>query len=376
MVNKKKLEEAMKYNPEDDTGIFFKDTNVIFYDGLDESKFKLYGSGVVGEKTYYRFSNEELKKIASVSNDVHWLATHSSGLSLHFKSNSRLIKLRVLGNDAPNMRNMEFMAQCGFDLYYKEDGESQYHFHNPTFPCYIDVKKYMALIGAFRDKKEREFILYFPLYSGVLSLEIGLEEDSYSLPSFIEDNKRIVCYGTSILQGGCASRPGLATTNVISRVLNKDVLNYGFSGAGLLEKEVGEIIASRSNIDLLIIDAEANAGCDKWMAENFELFLNEFYKNYPELKVIVMNKIQMNIDEYIPRNKRIKDYYESFLRRMVNKYKKKGKEIYFVDNYHLFNNKELHWSEYTVDGVHPNDLGMYYLNKNYLKAIRKVLNIK
>lgn len=376
MVNKKKLEEAIRYEPIDDTGIFFKDVKVNFYDALNEDMFKLYGTGVKEEKTYYRFSNKELASIASVSDNVHWLATHSAGLSLHFKSNSRYIEIRTVENDIPNMKNMEFFAQCGFDLYYKNKKDKQYHFHNVSFPNYIDTKKFIATLGAFREKEEREFILYFPLYLGVLSLEIGLEEGSYAKPTFIEDKNRIVVYGTSIIQGGCVSRPGLATTNVLSRVLNKDVLNYGFSGAGLLEREIGEIIATRDNIELLIIDAEPNAGCDKWMANNFELFLNEFYKRYPSLKVIVMNKIQMNIDEYIPRNKRIKDYYENFLRGMVKKYKKKGKEIYFVDNYHLYDNKFLNWTEYTVDGVHPHELGMYYLTLNYLKNIKKVLKIK
>lgn len=373
MVNKKKLDEAVHYYEEDDTGIYFKDTEVEYFNGLDSTKFKMYGRGVNDNKNFYRFSEEEIEKIKPISKDVPWLATHSAGISLHFKSDARFIKIRVDNNDIPNMRNMAFMAQCGCDLYFKgEDGE--WHFNNPSFPCYIDYKKYIAIVAAFRDKKEREFILHLPLYSGVLALDIGLEKGSSCVPAYLSNPGRIVCYGTSILQGGCVSRPGLATTNIISRVFDKEVLNYGFSGAGLLEPEIGEIIASRDNIDLLIIDAEANAGCDRWMANNFEKFLNKFYDKNPNLKVIIMNKTQMNIDEYLPRQKRIKDYYEKFLRSMVKKYKKLGKKIYFVDNYHLFDHLDLNWTEYTVDGLHPNDLGMHYLTENYIKAIKKVIN--
>lgn len=369
MFTKDEINNAYKYIKEDDDN-FFNDFIVEYHDPYNEKEFKIYGSGVSDKHTLYRFTEEEIKKISPVSQNVAWLASHSSGISIHFKTDSRFITIRAFENGVHDMKNMNCMAQCGFDLYYKENGV--YKFHNTCFPNYIDVKKYIANLGVFREKKEREIIINLPLYIGVVTLEIGLEKGSHVEPTYCKNQGRILVYGTSILQGGCVSRPGLNITNCLSRYFDIDVLNYGFSGAGLLEKEVAEIISSRSDLKLLIIDAEANAGCDKWMVNNFEKFLNEFYIRYPNLPVIVMNKTKMAIDSYIPRNKGMKEFNDRFLKSMVKKYKNKGKKICFIDNYHLFDNLDLDSSEYTVDGVHPNDLGMHLLTNNYIKAIKKI----
>ena len=111
------------------------------------------------------------------------------------------------------------------------------------------------------------------------------------------------------------------------------------------------------------------------MVNNFEKFLNKFYARYPNLPVIVMNKTKMAIDSFLPRNKGMKIFNDRFLKAMVNKYKRKGKEIYFVDNYHIFDKQDINSSEFTVDGVHPNDMGMHLLTNSYIKAIKKVKSL-
>ncbi|MBO8428119.1 MAG: hypothetical protein IAC58_06225 [Firmicutes bacterium] len=376
MFKKELIDKVYAYSIKDDDSLMFKDVDNIYHNPFNEKEFKIYGSGIIDkEKSFHRFTSEDIKNIGNVSQDVMWLATHSSGIQIHFKTNSRLITLRVLENGVFDMKNLNFFAQCGFDLYYKEDGV--YKFHNIAFPNYIDRKKFISNIGVFRETKEREIIINLPLYIGVESLEIGLEKDSYALPTYYKNNGKILCYGTSILQGCGASRPGLSITNVVSRFFDIDTLNYGFSGAGLLEKEVGSIIAKVDDVKLLIIDAEANAGCDKWMVNNFDDFINEFYKKYPNLAVILMNKSKMSIDSYLPRNKMMKVFNDKFLKSRVNKYRKLNKEIYFINNYDLFSKDEiLDESEFTVDGVHPNDLGMTLLSKNYIKAIKNVKSLK
>ena len=375
MFKEEIIKKAYAYTKYDDDNMF-NDVIVEYHDPFNEGEFKIYGSGVSDKHTFYRFTQEEINKVTGVSKDVPWLATHSSGIQIHFKTNSRFITIRVLENGIFDMKNLNFMAQCGFDLYYKEDGI--YKYHNSSFPNYIDSKKFISNIGLFREEKEREIIINLPLYIGVVNLEIGIEKGKYVKPNYFQNEGKIICYGTSILQGCGASRPGLCVTNLISRYFDIDVLNYAFSGAGLLEKEVGEIIASRDDIRLLIIDAEANAGCDRWMVDNFDNFINEFYKKYPSLPVILMNKTKMAIDSYIPRNKFMKEFNDRFLKSRVRKYRKLNKEIYFANNYILFDNQFLDASEFTVDGVHPNDLGMLEISKNYIKAIRKVksLNLK
>ena len=81
----------------------------------------------------------------------------------------------------------------------------------------------------------------------------------------------------------------------------------------------------------------------------------------------------MALDEIYPFSKRSKKYYDKFLKNVVKNYQKQGKNIYFMDNYSIFENNYFDKSEYTVDGCHPNDLGMTLLTDNYLKNIKKIL---
>ena len=155
MFKEEIIKKAYAYTKYDDDNMF-NDVIVEYHDPFNEEEFKIYGSGVSDKHTFYRFTQEEINKVTGVSKDVPWLATHSSGIQIHFKTNSRFITIRVLENGIFDMKNLNFMAQCGFDLYYKEDGI--YKYHNSSFPNYIDSKKFISNIGLFREEKEREII--------------------------------------------------------------------------------------------------------------------------------------------------------------------------------------------------------------------------
>src|SRR5437660_1058190 len=55
--------------------------------------------------------------------------------------------------------------------------------------------------------------------------------------------KPVVFYGTSITQGGCASRPGMSYQAIVGRQLNLDFVNLGFSGNGKGEPAVADMVA-------------------------------------------------------------------------------------------------------------------------------------
>ena len=89
-------------------------------------------------------------------------------------------------------------------------------------------------------------LLYLPLYNGVKSVEIGIPKGrTISTPDAgrFERRKPIVFYGTSITQGGCASRPGMAATAIVGRQLDTPVINLGFSGSGKMEPEMADLLA-------------------------------------------------------------------------------------------------------------------------------------
>ena len=86
--------------------------------------------------------------------------------------------------------------------------------------------------------------MYLPLYNGIKWMEVAVPAESEFIPLQVRNDKPVVVYGTSIAQGGCATRPGLAWTNILSRKLDRPVINLGFSGNGRLEKEVLDLVAA------------------------------------------------------------------------------------------------------------------------------------
>lgn len=342
-----------------------------WFSPFDKDKFNIINTEFKNEKHFLRFSPSELKIIENVSKDVCLLAKFSSGIQMLFETDARIVKIKCENIMDFPMNNMEFISRAGFDTYYKENEEDEFKFTYSTFaPNFIKDSntKWEDYLYAFHKNKKRYILVNFPLYNGVKNLEIGVEKGAYIKPYFYENKKRIICYGTSILEGCSAPRPGLSTTNYLSMKLRQEVLNYGFSGAALCEKEVIEIVASRENVEMFIIDPEANAGWSEKLALNFEDLLKTIYKHHPDTPVIVMNRVRCNQDDedfsYI---KRMKEFGDKVLLDNVNEFKKMGKKIYFVNNYSLFND-----SDFTVDGLHPSSEGFRMINASYLKAILEV----
>ena len=334
------------------------------HDPFNTAEFHLIGSTETSHRSFFRLSEEERNIINPISPDVAYLSTHSAGIQLLFKTDSRVVKIRVRNTEAFGMKNMSFMGCSGFDSYYSEDGK-QFLYHTSANATFIDANTWVDYPVYFRDKKVRYLILDFPLYNGVFDLDIMLEKGSFAEPFEYENKKKILCYGTSIMQGCACPRPGLNTTNYLSRELRQEVYNYGFSGAANLEKEIAEILVKR-DYELMTIDCEANAGCSTFLAERFEDFLDVIFKAKPDIPVIVFNRVRQAYDDYFVDMPRKKAFCDRVMKENVEEFARKGHHIYFVDNFHLID------GSMTIEGLHPTADGMMAINKNYLKAIRKV----
>ena len=140
----------------------------------------------------------------------------------------------------------------GVDLYFKDNDEWQYV--NTGVP--VGFKNEYKLVENM-DNELREYKVFLPLYDGIKNIEIGVDSLSYVKKPMSNKKKPIVFYGTSITQGACASRPGMAHTNIISRQLDRDVINFGFSGNGRMEQPIANLI-SDSNPIFYVIECMPN----------------------------------------------------------------------------------------------------------------------
>ncbi|MCQ2742060.1 MAG: SGNH/GDSL hydrolase family protein [Bacilli bacterium] len=364
-------EEAQKvFDPKSYGTVDFASLELESHDPFNKEEFHIANSYVADEShSFFRLSEKEMDSIRPVSKDEAYLAMHSAGIELQFETDSRLIKIKARNLESFSMKNMSFMGMCGFDCYYLSEKHDKFLFNHSTFPNYIDDKVYVGELGYFQTKKMRKIILNLPLYNGVMDLDIRLEKGCKVIPWSYENKKTIVCYGTSILQGCSSSHPGIATTNKLSRYFKQEVLNYGFSGAALLEKEVAEVLANRENVEMYIIDAEANAGMSTKLYENLETFVSILFEAHPSTPIVIMNRIRSTYDGGYPNIYEGHEFNDRVMKEVVDTFKAKGANIRFVDNWALFDEDE---TEITIEGLHPTDVGMDIITNRYIEVISKI----
>lgn len=203
-----------------------------------KESFLIEGTGVAESEKESPYDRLPASYKNKVRKPVWDLSKNSAGISLRFNSNSSSVKVKwALLNDT-KMNHMAETGIKGVDLYCKVNGIWTYvNTGRPT------AKENEASLISGLSPAEREFKLYLPLYDGTTKVEIGLESGSTITKPAADKKLPIVFYGTSILQGGCASRPGMVFTSIISRKLNVDCINFGFSGNGRMDPPMAELIS-------------------------------------------------------------------------------------------------------------------------------------
>lgn len=331
----------------------------------DASAFPLLGKATEATATRYERLPDSLQHI---SRKPLWdLGRNSAGLALRFRSNSTSIAARWEVRDNRSMNHMTPTGIKGLDLYCLQDGE--WIFAGSGRP---QGKINKATIVKNMLPQEREYLLYLSLYDGVTSLAIGVDSLSeIRLPAIDlpRREKPIVFYGTSILQGGCASRPGMAHTNILERRLNRECINLGFSGNALLDLEIAHLMAS-VDASMFVLDFVPNATVEQ-MKERADEFYFIIRRKHPDTPILFIEDPIFTHSPFDTRiAKEVKDKNET-LNAIFQSLKQRGeKNIYFLSSRDIIG----HDGEATVDGIHFTDLGfmryaevLYPILKKHIK---------
>ncbi len=343
------------------------------YYNVKEAPFKMEGlAWFEKEKEFFRLPKGCKEK---VSEAVYWLSSHPAGAQIRFRSDANRISIKVKLNAPGNMTHMTAVGQTGFDLYYRDSNNPEYTFYSATnYPFGKD--EYTVAIFNGDIKELRDFVINFPLYMGVKEVLVGIEKGCCLLePVARKDDKKIVVYGTSITQGGCASRPGMAYTNILSRYFDQEFINLGFSGSGLGELEMAELITEIDNVGMIVLDYEANGGCTGHLEKYMEQFIGILRNKYPLVPILVMTKPPFANYRFVSDEIKARNRVFNFQKNLVNKLKLKGdKNIYFYDGNKVYGKHDIY--EMTVDGLHATDLGFYMMAKSLYPVFKRILNKK
>ncbi|HZH34008.1 MAG TPA: SGNH/GDSL hydrolase family protein [Pyrinomonadaceae bacterium] len=304
------------------------------------------------------------------------LSQNSAGISVRFVTDADSIWARwTLRSPTLAMSHMPATGVSGLDLYVKDAGK--WHWLGVGKPEKSSINE-QKLIANLKPEK-REYLLYLPLYNGVESVEVGVPEKAFieKAPAASPENTRpIVFYGTSIVQGAVASRPGMTYPSILSRRLNKPAINLGFSGNGRAETEMANLVAE-IDAAVYVVDCLPNLSNRQEVEERVPGFLRILREKHPSTPIVLVENIVYADTPFEEiRNQRYREKNEALRRIYQNLIKSGFKRLYYVAG-----DKMLGFdSDATVDGTHPTDLGFFRIAdvlepfiKNALKS-RKETN--
>lgn len=318
--------------------------DIQFHD-VRREPFRGYGLNRFSEGNQFRRMPEEVAR--ATSEGVYYLHTNTAGGRVRFKTNSEYIAIKAIMPDVCHMPHMPLSGSSGFDMYEYKNGK---HTYVVSLIPPADLKNGFESVKHFGANEMRDLIINFPLYNNLNSLYIGLQSSAVlQQGEEYSQAKPVLYYGSSITQGGCASRPGNSYQAIISRKLDCDYINLGFSGSGKAEEAIANYMAS-SDISAFVCDYDYNAPSVEYLEQTHGRLYNIFRTKQPLTPIIMISKPDFDraADD---NNKRRAIILETYLSAV----KSGDKNVYFIDGETLFGQENRDCC--TVDGCHPNDLG-------------------
>lgn len=302
----------------------------------------------------------------------------SSGIGVRFATNSTRIGCKYTLYWDTHMIHMADTGLKGTDLYILE-GDSVWRHINTNRP-YVKkdengnkTKLVESTYVSNLDGKMHEYVIYFPLYDGIEDFSVKVDSGAVitkGSPEVINANRRIVAYGTSILQGGCASRTGMAATNIIGRELNCEVVNLGFSGEGKQDTYIARAMATIPDVDVFLLDPVPN--CTEMMCDTLTYnFVKTLRALRPDVPIVMLEgpiypyaRYDSFFGKYLPKkNNAFRRNYERLKAENPN-------NLYYVTSEGLDGPED----DGTVDGIHLTDLGFLHYANKMIPILRPLLD--
>lgn len=301
------------------------------------------------------------------------LSPQTAGGQIRFRTDSTRIMLQGEMREDSTMDNMAKTGSDGFDLYVKEsDG---WRFYGVTRTDHKTLT-FSATICSGLKKRMRDVLIHFPLYNGVKNVFVGLEEDAMVEEATpFADPRPIIFYGTSITQGGCASRPGMCSSNILSRLLEQEVINLGFSGSGIGEPEIAQMLAEIKNPALYLLDYCWNVD-PKALAITLPNMIDTIRKEHPTVPILLLAPTpgrEQQVEFETP-DKTLKQKADIMRDETCRRNQQGDDKVFFFDA--LYDCLGMEPMECTVDGCHLTDMGFYFFSKSILPHIYHALGKK
>lgn len=313
---------------------------------IEQAPFHIHGVYMGDDGRYHRMPLNVAEKVSA---GVMKLSTNTAGGRIKFKTNSPYVVLKAKLGKYWHMYHFPACGVYGFDVY---DGVE----YKGTFRPIDRPTEFEWIVGL--GDGEHDLTVNMPLYSDVSEVLIGLAEDSEisEAGGYKYDGAPVVFYGSSITQGGCASRPGMSYQNILVRELDFEYLNLGFSGSAKAEDVIIDYIAGL-DMRVFVYDYDHNSPTTEHFEQTHEKMFLAIREKHPDMPIILMSRPSQDVKARI----------EIINRTYQNALARGDKKVYIVGG------AGLNAKDGTVDGCHPNDLGFYYMARDLAPVLMKAL---
>jgi lysophospholipase L1-like esterase len=296
----------------------------------------------------------------------------TTGIRIEFMTDAMSMQVVSKISKLKHRENYSNMGQASLDI--MVDGKLWMNF----YPKWEDPDK----IYLKADGQMHRICMVLPNYAGARIRKIILHDVtkvSQKSPPYLLENRPIVYYGSSITQGGCASRPALAYSHRLSETFCANYINLSISGNARGEPEIAEYVASFSHAIMFILDWGANLlefEDDGLLEQRYEHFWRTIHNHNPDTPILFIGLQNFGYDVY--SEPKIRDYIQqkrNFIQKQaleaceeINQSRKR-KIFDYIDGTSIINTNSL---ELTIDGTHPSDAG----HKTYAELLEwKIIDL-
>lgn len=284
---------------------------------------------------------------------------------MRFCTDSKSLFVKVTLAEAREDMNIPLSGSAGADIYTGKGKDCRFlGYVAPTAHVIHEIteEKSFQMSG-----KMETVTINLPRNDHLLSMEIGIENDAVmeEAPEY-DISRPIVFYGSSITEGGCASRPGNAYTSIVSRWLDADYRNMGFSGKARGELLFAQYLARMEDMSLFVLDYDHNAPTPEHLSSTHEPFFKVIRQAHPDLPIVMVSR--PDTDKFPEDSRKRRDIIE---RTFLGAKDAGDKKVWFVDGSTFFGLEGR--AECTVDGTHPNALGFMRMAEKLYPLFREIL---
>ena len=363
--------EIAKWDPRMAADNAVVDTNGVKW--IDGKFLPIEGRWTLGDAEHYYVRLPDTLT-TNVNSGVRGMRKHTSGMLFRFRTDSGFLVIRHAPlNGWHAMGHMTEVGTSGWDVYRLDKPSGKWRFVASNHGAKAEKDDPGTRVKRIAWKAGDECIINLPLYNGVKEFSLGIApgakiEAPAPWASGVE--KPVVFYGTSITHGGCSTRPGLGFVNIVGRNLQVPVYGLGFSGSGVMEYELSDVI-SRIDASCYVLDCLWNMRLSesekpgRSVEGNYEKFIRNLRAKRPGVPIVMAEQCDVFMNGPNDKDKFIRALYEKLVAEGWN-------DLVYLPKDEMYTGD----TEGTVDGCHPNDIGMESMAKAFGKAVKKALKLK